>query len=354
VSGVGDASEAEVSAYFEQQVRGAVRRPLAASVNPIPSVYINKERKFAFVEFATLELANTWAEFDGLLFRGAPLKLRRPDDYNATALTPAQRDVREPVDLARLPLSQPPTPAAAAGGGGAGGARGAGLSHLAPAEARPRIYIGSIAAALTEAQLRELVSAFGAVHKLDVPRAPDGGMRGYAFVEYIDAAVTDVAISALDGLAVGDKKLSVSRAKTLAGGAGPVAPPPPPPHAMMMMMPPPGAFGALGGGAGLGTAPGSRVAVLDNMVLPDEVATESTYRDILAEIAAECAKYGTLTDVTIPRPPAPAAGRVFLSYADPTGVHVALQNLVGRQFSGRAIRGGVYDEAAFRAGVFTK
>jgi hypothetical protein len=31
-----------------------------------------------------------------------------------------------------------------------------------------------------------------------------------------------------------------------------------------------------------------------------------------------------------------------------------LQNLVGRQFSGRAIRGGVYDEAAFRAGVFTK
>ena len=57
--------------------------------------------------------------------------------------------------------------------------------------------------------------------------------------------------------------------------------------------------------------------------------------------------------MNIPRPPAPGAGRVFLTYADAAGAAQALLQLHGRQFSGRSIAGRGYDEAAFRAGVLT-
>jgi len=296
---VGDAGEKEIEEYFAALARGSCLRPAlrgAEAPNPILSVYVNAERKFAFVEFSTLELANTFADFDGLLFRGAPLRVRRPDDFDASALTAEQRERKEPVDLSALPLSQPPSIAASLGGGGSGGHSGGGgggggrgMAGGAGAPNPHRLYIGNIPGALTEVQLRELVSAFGAIHKLDVPRQPDGGMRGYAFAEYADAAVTDVAISALDGLAVGDKKLSVSRAKTAAGGGGPIVQPPPLPPPLLPQQQQQQQLAAGGGlyGAAVAAAAAQRLVVLDNMVLAEAVATESSFREILEEIATE-------------------------------------------------------------------
>jgi splicing factor U2AF subunit len=348
VGGVGDAPEKEIEAFFAELVHTASVRPPQS--NPILSVYLNTERKFAFVEFNSIELANTFVELDGLLFKGHPVKIRRPDDYNPSILPPEVRDLKEPVDYSKLPLSQPVGAGGRPGGAGGPGGGGGGPNPN-------RIYIGQIPPALTEVQLHELVSAFGAIRKLDVPKHPEGGPRGYAFVEYADPSVTDTAIAALDGLAVGDKKLSVSRAKVsqagapagpgMPGGGGPAGFPP------AMMAP---GVGAGAGGyapqAGYGGPPagyaapapqapagGGRVVILDQMVTPDELVVESSYRDILEEIATECGRYGHLMDIKIPRPPEPGTGQVFLVYAEPSGAAAALQALVGRQFSGRFITG---------------
>lgn len=80
VGNLGEASEAEIERFFADLVfRIAVTPPKSA---PILSVYINAERKFAFVEFCSIELANAFVALDGLVWNGTPLKIRRPVDYN--------------------------------------------------------------------------------------------------------------------------------------------------------------------------------------------------------------------------------------------------------------------------------
>ena len=89
------------------------------------------------------------------------------------------------------------------------------------------------------------------------------------------------------------------------------------------------------------------------MVLPEEIMADGDYRDIVDDITTECGKYGVLVGVTVPRPPAPGSGRVFLQYTDTSGAYGALSALAGRLFSTRTIVAKYYDEGAFRAGMYT-
>ena len=56
VGGLGESTEREIGEFFSDLVRNAAVTPPKA--NPVLSVYINAERKFAFVEFSSIELAN--------------------------------------------------------------------------------------------------------------------------------------------------------------------------------------------------------------------------------------------------------------------------------------------------------
>ncbi len=60
------------------------------------------------------------------------------------------------------------------------------------------------------------------------------------------------------------------------------------------------------GTAGAGVAPGggnpTEVLCLLNMVMPEELTDEEEYEDILEDIREECAKYGVVRSVEIPRP----------------------------------------------------
>lgn len=47
-------------------------------------VYINQEKKFAFVEMRTVEEASNAMALDGILFEGVAVRVRRPSDYNPT------------------------------------------------------------------------------------------------------------------------------------------------------------------------------------------------------------------------------------------------------------------------------
>ena len=97
-------------------------------------------------------------------------------------------------------------------------------SDLPPGVPRPlqnRLYIASVRDSISEADLREVFSAFGTVTALSlIPDAHDKRRhRGYGYVEYSDAASARTAIGALKGFQLGGLELRVGR--TTVGGSMP-------------------------------------------------------------------------------------------------------------------------------------
>jgi hypothetical protein len=112
-----------------------------------------------------------------------------------------------------------------------------------------------------------------------------------------------------------------------------------------------GAGAGAGGAAAFGAPAGapSRVCCLEGMVTQAELADDAEYRDIVADITEEGAKFGAL-QIQVPRPPLPGAGRVFLHYAALADAVRAATELHGRKFGDSRVRVTYYDEATFGAG----
>jgi RNA recognition motif-containing protein len=73
-----------------------------------------------------------------------------------------------------------------------------------------KIYIGSIPPQLTDDNVKEILSAFGQLKAFNLVRDPGSVLsKGYAFCEYTDSSLTQVAIEGLNGLPVADKQLQV-------------------------------------------------------------------------------------------------------------------------------------------------
>jgi len=138
------------------------------------------------------------------LIQGAPVKVRRPTDYNpslAATLGPSQPNPN--LNLGAVGL----TP------GSAGGLDGP-----------DRIFVGGLPYYFTETQIRELLETFGPLRGFDLVKDREtGNSKGYAFCVYQDLAVTDIACAALNGIKMGDKTLTVRRANQ---GANPQQPKP--------------------------------------------------------------------------------------------------------------------------------
>jgi splicing factor U2AF subunit len=186
------ANEHTVAVYFNQ-VMAAVGGNTAGPGDAVLNVYINHDKKFAFVEMRSVEEASNAMALDGIMFEGAPVKVRRPTDYNpslAAALGPSQPNPN--LNLAAVGL----TP------GSAGGLEGP-----------DRIFVGGLPYYFTEAQVRELLESFGPLRGFDLVKDREtGNSKGYAFCVYQDLNVTDIACAALNGIKMGDKTLTVRRA----------------------------------------------------------------------------------------------------------------------------------------------
>ena len=157
------------------------------------NVYINHDKKFAFVEMRSVEDASNARALDGIMFEGVAVKVRRPTDYNpsqAAALGPSQPNPN--LNLAAVGL----TPGAAGG-----------------LEGPDRIFVGGLPYYFTEAQVRELLESFGPLRGFDLVKDREtGNSKGYAFCLYKDVTVTDIACAALNGIQLGDRTLTVRRA----------------------------------------------------------------------------------------------------------------------------------------------
>ncbi|KAK1268008.1 Splicing factor U2af large subunit A [Acorus gramineus] len=261
------------------------------------------------------------------LVQGAPVKVRRPSDYNpslASALGPSTPSPN--LNLAAVGL----TP------GSAGGLEGP-----------DRIFVGGLPYYFTEAQIRELLESFGPLRGFDLVKDREtGNSKGYAFCVYQDLSVTDIACAALNGIKMGDKTLTVRRANQ---GA---TQPRPEQESVLLQAQQQVALQRLVFQAG--SLP-TKIICLTQVVSADELKDDDEYEDILDDMREEGRKYGNLVNVVIPRPnpngePTPGVGKVYLEYADTDGAMKARQGLNGRKFGGNTVVAVFYPENKYAEG----
>ncbi|KAI5440363.1 hypothetical protein KIW84_010022 [Lathyrus oleraceus] len=269
------ANEQSVATFFSQ-VMATIGGNTAGPGDAVVNVYINHDKKFAFVEMRSVEEASNAMALDGIIFEGAPVKVRRPTDYNpslAAALGPSQPNPN--LNLGAVGLSP----------GSAGGLDGP-----------DRIFVGGVPYYFTETQIRELLETFGPLRGFDLVKDREtGNSKGYAFCVYQDLAVTDIACAALNGIKMGDKTLTVRRANQ---NTNPMQPKPEQESILMhaqqqialqkLMLQP--------------ALVATKVLCLTHAVSPDELRDDEDYEEILDDMRQECSKFGNLVNVVIPRP----------------------------------------------------
>src|ERR1700745_778173 len=80
--------------------------------------------------------------------------------------------------------------------------------------AMKNLYVGNLPHNTTEAELRNLFEAHGAVEKITLVTDRDTGRsRGFGFVEMTNASEADKAIAALNGSDLGGRPLTINEAK---------------------------------------------------------------------------------------------------------------------------------------------
>lgn len=363
VGGLPPLANEQTIATFFSQVMAAIGGNTAGPGDAVVNVYINHEKKFAFVEMRTVEEASNAMALDGIIFEGVSVRVRRPTDYNpsvAATLGPSQPSPH--LNLAAVGL----TPGAIGG-----------------ADGPDRVFVGGLPYYLTEVQIKQILESFGQLRGFDLVKDQDtGNSKGYGFCVFQDPAVTDVACAALNGLKMGDKTLTVRRA-TASG-----QPKPEQVNAftqaqqqltMQNLALQVGGSAALAGFPGLmpglsaglmsGFMPGmttgitsafeapTKVVCLSQLVTLEELKEDDIYEEIYDDMKEECGKYGTLINLVIPRPRpsgdnGPGVGKVFLKYSDENEAAKAKEVLHGRKFGGNTVIAVYYPEDKFSRGEY--
>ncbi|KAI9312601.1 hypothetical protein BX666DRAFT_1865768, partial [Dichotomocladium elegans] len=293
--------EGELVDFFNS----AMQQHATPEGDPVVSVQINHDKNYAFVEFQTPEQATAAMAYDGIAFQNQILKIRRPKDYQ-----PPTGDYPE-------------------------------VSNAIP-DSPNKIFIGGLPTYLTDDQVTELLRSFGELLSFNLVKDPATGQsKGYAFCEYADPSVTDLACQGLNNMELGDKKLVVQRASVGAkhdmGVVGPVGPTPMVPIIMK-------------------EEDATRVIQLMNMVTPEELEDDDEYQDIWEDVSEECSKFGTIVDMKIPRPSkngvVPGLGKIYIRYETVEQAMAGSRALAGRKFADRTVVTTFIDEDTYLADAF--
>jgi splicing factor U2AF subunit len=204
-------TEDSVVSFFNLQLNGL---NVIEGSDPCLTAQISKDRSFALVEFkaatdATVALAMdgiTMVDNDSMMTSNGSanaanqgLQIRRPKDYIVPAIS--DDTVYEPGVVTNIVV-----------------------------DTQNKISVSNVPAYLTDEQVTELLVAFGELKAFvlvkdngtEESRVRNSSVRncwalannnkGIAFCEYVDPAVTDIAVEGLNGMELGDKHLRVQRA----------------------------------------------------------------------------------------------------------------------------------------------
>lgn len=277
--------------------------------NPVLACQINLEKNFAFLEFRSVEETTLAMAFDGIMLQGQALKIRRPKDY-------------QPIPgIAVTQATHIP-----------------GVVSTVVPDTINKVFIGGLPNYLNEDQVKELLSTFGELRAFNLVKDSATGLsKGYAFCEYVDVGITDVAIAGMSGMQLGDKKLIVQRAsvgsKTMPA---------------QLQIP----------GFDLNKeVVATNVLCLMNMVSPEELQSDEDYDEIFDDIREECSKYGRIRSLQIPRPnreyQVPGVGKIFIEYASSQESRSASEALAGRKFANRVVVTSYYDPELYYRNEFS-
>jgi len=276
--------------------------------NPVLACQINLEKNFAFLEFRSVEETTLAMAFDGIMLQGQALKIRRPKDY-------------QPIPgIAVTQATHIP-----------------GVVSTVVPDTINKVFIGGLPNYLNEDQVKELLSTFGELRAFNLVKDSATGLsKGYAFCEYVDIGITDVAIAGMSGMQLGDKKLIVQRASV---GS----------KTMPAQLNIPGFDMSK-------EVVATQVLCLMNMVTPEELQGDEDFDEIFDDIREECSKYGRIRSLQIPRPnrdyQVPGVGKIFIEYASPAESRTASEALAGRKFANRVVVTSYYDPDAYYRNEF--
>lgn len=318
-----DTTDVQIADFFNRAL--VASKGVESPGDPVISVYINLEKRFAFIETRTVREAAAGLALDGVRFREMFLRLRRPNDYNAGG----DLDARPPDGFNPNIL---------------------GIVSTQVSDGPNKVFIGGIPYNLTEDQIKNLLQSYGPLAAFNLIKEPSTGMsKGFAFFEFVDPSVVDAACDGLHGMQVGDKTLTVRRASQTSGVATGAAT-----HASS------GAgISAIGNSNGLNglvdanalLTASTRVLELRNVVVNEVLEDDEEYEDIKEEMEEEGRKFGNLQKVVIPRPgdegSTGGVGRVFLKYSSCEEAERAQVAMSGRRFDDRTVEVAFFDENKF-------
>ncbi|XP_015211976.1 splicing factor U2AF 65 kDa subunit isoform X1 [Lepisosteus oculatus] len=303
-------TEEAMADFFNAQMRLAGLSQ--APSNPVLAVQINQDKNFAFLEFRSVDETTQAMAFDGIIFQGQSLKIRRPHDYRPLPGISEQPSFHVPGVVSTVVPDSP---------------------H--------KLFIGGLPNYLNDDQVKELLTSFGPLKAFNLVKDSATSLsKGYAFCEYVDVSVTDQvgleAVAGLNGMQLGDKKLIVQRASVGAKNANPSA-----------IIEAPVTLQVPGLQALQNTGIPTEVLCLLNMVMPEELVDDEDYEEILEDIREECCKYGSVRSIEIPRPvdglEVPGCGKIFVEYVSVSECQKAMQALTGRKFANRVVVTKYYD-----------
>lgn len=76
-----------------------------------------------------------------------------------------------------------------------------------------KLYVGNLSKQVTDAQLNDLATPYGAIVSANVATERGGESKGFGFVEFTNADDARAAITGLDGRDVNGQALKVNEAK---------------------------------------------------------------------------------------------------------------------------------------------
>ena len=217
-------TEEELFAFFTGLVASA--GAAAAPGNAVVSCKITPEKGYAFLELRTAEEASNAMAFDGVQFKDANLKVRRPSNYDAAAAL----------------LLGPPAPDPTVD------VRHVKVCRTVVEDSWQKVFVGGLPSDWTDDQVKELLAPYGALKSFNlVMDKATGKSKGYCFCEFDDDAAIEGVIAGLHMKNLNRKLLTVKRA--LDGL--------PPNRSYSTGSEGGGAGGGGGGGSGMGSRRGS-------------------------------------------------------------------------------------------------
>ncbi|KAM9806340.1 U2 small nuclear RNA auxiliary factor 2a isoform X1 [Syngnathus typhle] len=307
-------TEESMMDFFNAQMRlgGLTQAP----GNPVLAVQINQDKNFAFLEFRSVDETTQAMAFDGIIFQGQSLKIRRPHDYqplpgmseNPSVYVPGTQTINGLVVNTGV------------------------VSTVVPDSAH-KLFIGGLPNYLNDDQVKELLTSFGPLKAFNLVKDSATGLsKGYAFCEYVDVNLNDQAIAGLNGMQLGDKKLLVQRASVGSKNATLTSI-----NQTPVTLQVPGLNSTVTQMGGLPT----EVLCLMNMVAPEDLVDDEEYEEIVEDVRDECGKYGQVKSIEIPRPvdglEVPGTGKIFVEFMSVFDSQKAMQGLTGRKFANRVV-----------------